>query len=903
MKLCRVLPLAALLIPMHAARGDLVIGGAGNIVLAEESGAFDADNLAPAGTAFAFDLLGNGSFIPTHDIPNLNDGNYGNANSWIGETAGTFCGINLGATPVTIASIAFGRDNLGALTDRTLGLYTLEYTQVANPDETTTATGDPATGWAEIGTLDYGVGVGGTNYSTPPARHRYNFDPVDATGVRILVPGGGIGGGTCIDEIELYATPGTIMEPPPVVEIVASAGFEITYDGNDGDFFDQNPPPAGALAPPNLAQNGTAFGSSEFDGGGIHLIANVNDGFYGNSNSWIANFSAGDPNPTIGIDLGAEMMITAIAWGRDNGNGAFDDSFAGTDCCGGQADDRSTGTYTLQITMDADPATSNNWTTVGTIGYTATVDTVLGGGFTPHFRHEFGVGTDTGDPIIARGVRLLVPNNGICIDELELYSDSPVPVLIPVEEGGEIDAANNLADGALAFAKDVLAGRQIGSLNDQAFGDASAWAGETPDSFCGISLATVPISIQSLAFGRDNTGVETDRSLGTYVLQFTQFPNPDESNPDTDWTTIGEIVYGVGSPANPHLRHRFNFPQVDATGVRLLTPDGAAIDELEVYVDRYVPPPPPPLMITPAGGFTATWDGNDGDFFDPVAPPTGAQAPDNLALANEATAFGTSELVPGGVHDIDNLIDGTYGNSNSWIASTTDAAPFVGIDLGGSTAISAIAWGRDNGNGAFDDSDPGTDACLGQCDDRSVGTYTLQITNVADPSESTPDEDWETVADFSYSGNPLTTDDAPGGLFTEWLRHQFEIGNEQGGPIIATGVRILVSPNNIAIDEIEIYGPTVEARFEITEFVFDEAASLATITFNSEPNVNYAIDASTTLTAGFTQDDWLELGDVQSVGTSTTVCISLPGGVCPPQFPSFEDPIASPARSYRVRKP
>ncbi len=36
------------------------------------------------------------------------------------------------------------------------------------------------------------------------------------------------------------------------------------------------------------------------------------------------------------LALGTRLFPSAIAWGRDNGNGAFDDSTAGTDACGGQ---------------------------------------------------------------------------------------------------------------------------------------------------------------------------------------------------------------------------------------------------------------------------------------------------------------------------------------------------------------------------------------------------------------------------------------------------------------------------------------------------------------------------------------------------------------------------------------
>ena len=125
------------------------------------------------------------------------------------------------------------------------------------------------------------------------------------------------------------------------------------------------------------------------------------------------------------------------------------------------------------------------------------------------------------------------------------------------------------------------------------------------------------------------------------------------------------------------------------------------------------------IAITPSAGFNVTWDGNDGDFFDPAAPPAGAVVPDNLALAaNGATAFGSSEspFVP--AHAIAKLNDGFYGNSNSHINDAAPAVAFSGIALPASSELTAIAWGRDNGNGAFDDSFAGTDACGGQCDDR-----------------------------------------------------------------------------------------------------------------------------------------------------------------------------------------
>ena len=79
-----------------------------------------------------------------------------------------FAGINLGAVPLPISSIAFGRDNGPTfINDRTLSAgvpYVLQFTQVANPGVATADTGVAATGWKTIGALDY-QSAGGTNFA------------------------------------------------------------------------------------------------------------------------------------------------------------------------------------------------------------------------------------------------------------------------------------------------------------------------------------------------------------------------------------------------------------------------------------------------------------------------------------------------------------------------------------------------------------------------------------------------------------------------------------------------------------------------------------------------------------------------------------------------------------------
>ena len=220
------------------------------------------------------------------------------------------------------------------------------------------------------------------------------------------------------------------------------------------------------------------------------------------------------------------------------------------------------------------------------------------------------------------------------------------------------------------------------------------------------------------------------------------------------------------------------------------------------------------LVITPSPGYAVAWDGNDGDGFDPASP---APVASNLANAAGAVAFTSSDLGPElaiPFHVAGNLNDSLYGNSNSWIGGNLPGgvpAPYAAIKLGGIFDVSSIAFGRDNGNGAFDDSTPGTDCCGGQADDRSLGVYTLQFTRVFNPSASTVDtgnavNGWQTIATLNYQGSD---DTVPGGGFTSYLRHEFEVAAGVH-PLLATGIRLLVPATGggggTDIDEIEIFG-------------------------------------------------------------------------------------------------
>jgi hypothetical protein len=765
----------------------------------EDGGSVVPDNLALATNgAKPFDSgqLGPQLGLPYHLTENINDGEYGNSRSWIGGDGDEdpwFAGVDLGGV-LEITSVAWGRDNGngewddsesgtdacgGQCDDRSPGLYELQITTDANPS----ADSD----WTTVGEFDYlstdDLEPGGD--FTAWFRHEYQISnedgsPILASGVRVVVPQTGLGGGTGIDELEVYGVP---------------AIMRLAVEG-------------GAIAPNNLAPTGTAFAKDVLNDGAfdVHQIAHVNDGIFGNSNSWIGN----SEGSFVGIGFESAVELQSLAFGRDNGGEP------------NEFTDRSVGVYIVQTTEVVNPnetTPDGEWTTLDTLDYTKT-----GGLLTkPHLRHGYNF-----DQIEVTGIRIITPGSGLgsgaAIDEIELYAEPLRPQPVLEFEGGDF-VEGNLAKGASAFSSGDL-GPELGidfhvaaNLNDQEYGNGKSWIGNGPDAFAGINLGAEAKEMQSFTFGRDNTGGLADRSLGTYTVQTTTVPNPNAETPDESWTTLGVYNYVAGDPANPALRHAYNLREpIEITGLRIITPgeglaSGAAIDEIEIYpfLLKDIPPPPEPEIESAEGFVIAGWDGNDGVFFDPVPPDDdGSIVPDNLALANNgATPIGSSELGPElGIdfHLIENVNDGLYGNSNSWISESGDELPFIGVALANSSLISRIAWGRDNGNGEVDDSEPGTDACGGQCDDRSPGLYTLQITTVPNPDADTPDDDWKTVGTIEYTRKG---DDEVDGLFTPYLRHEYTIANADGSPIVATGVRLLVPQAGLAggtaVDELEVY--------------------------------------------------------------------------------------------------
>ena len=348
------------------------VPAAGQLTVTEIGGSLFGDNFSTreSSSAFGKDEIGGGS-LASHKIPQVRDEIYGNSNSWIGDSTNSFIGISFGETPLSVGRIAFGRDNTGEFTDRTAGTFTLQYTTIPNPDATT-----PEISWLTIGSVTQSENDGGLFSSA--RRKAFSFTPVNATGLRLITPGSGFSGGAAIDELEF-----TSFAPAP-----------LTLQGTNGTMD-----PALNVA---LASNGGfAFAKDVINNAELapHQIPHLNDGLYGNSNSWIGN----SEDSFAGVRFALPQTIERLAFGRDNTGG-----FA----------DRADGYYLVQYTRDANPdetTPDTSWIDIGPafIG-AADADRAL--------RHEYSF-----DPVSdVTGLRIITPGNGIgtgrAIDELEVYA-------------------------------------------------------------------------------------------------------------------------------------------------------------------------------------------------------------------------------------------------------------------------------------------------------------------------------------------------------------------------------------------------------------------------------------------------------------------------------------------------
>ena len=137
-----------------------------------------------------------------------------------------------------------------------------------------------------------------------------------------------------------------------------------------------------------------------------------------------------------------------------------------------------------------------------------------------------------------------------------------------------------------------------------------------------------------------------------------------------------------------------------------------------------------------------------------------------------ATAVGSGRPGVTGIHCFDNLNDGNYGNSYSWIAGATNQV--AGIQFPSPRAVAGIALARDK---------------LGHHSDRTGGTVTIQLTSVQGLTYSA----LVGTADWCSVGAAQTRSGGNSNYF------QFS------SAITVAALRIMASDSGSCYDELEIF--------------------------------------------------------------------------------------------------
>lgn len=802
--------------------GGVVISG-GGLALVEEGGGFAEGNVATNGTAFAKDEIG----VGPHTIAGVNDGSYGNSSSWIGGTPNSFVGIRFGAIPVPLYKVAFGRDNLGNFNDRAFGLYTLQYTTVADPDATT-----PDAAWMTIGTLDY-QSAGGTNFANPILRHVFTFREVLATGFRIKTDSAT--DYIAIDEIELYGPPQLRLEHPPGTQRTMPTRIAV-WGNND---FSQN------LVPTNLV-NPTAV-----EAGNSRIAALDAQGAYrawGNANHNLLN----DPFGLTGIRAIAAGVAHHLLLKADGSVAGF-----GTDMFGETtpplqldgvpvraiaAGERVSLAVTEagQVIGWGDPASAilpvpTNLSEVVALHCGAahaialrSNGTVFAWGSNAEQQTDIPAGLSNVVAIAAGTFHNLAVRRDGSVVAWGLNDQGQRNVPAGLSNAVEVAAGRwhsmvRRADGTVLLWGDNTSGQldapgglgYVRAISAKLMNSAALYADPLPLDF----VPSVPgnPSTRVITLFNDGPGpmqirhVTLDSANG-FSLDITSLSNRIPPGASTSFSVSflpadtnvvqTSLLIETDDPDSPFFEMVLNGSTEDLvppvitapTNITQLTTNfaGAVITFSVTATDNadnapLVSSTPPSGSLFPVGATTVTVSAVDfagntstASFVVNVTLPTpvliesgGSFATNNLASG--ATAFAQDQaFFP--THSIAKVNDGAYGNNSSWIGAATHN--FIGINLGATpVAVEQIAFGRDN---------------LGNFGDRVQGVYTVQFTTTPNPNASTPASAWTSFGSIVYPGaSPLPA---------RRNRYAFQ-------RVEATGIRLLTQTDSqpVAIDEIELY--------------------------------------------------------------------------------------------------
>lgn len=240
-------------------------------------------------------------------------------------------------------------------------------------------------------------------------------------------------------------------------------------------------------------------------------------------------------------------------------------------------------------------------------------------------------------------------------------------------------------------------------------------------------------------------------------------------------------------------------------------------------------------------------------------------ATNHASISVGSETFASShERGAGSNHSVVN--NGSFGNGQAWRPRRgARGTHFVGIRLPAPILLRSIAWGRDNGQ------DPQTD--------RWEGTYTVQCTTSSRANAGTPDDQWHTIDEVTYSS---AWPELP------FSRHRYDLLR----PVECSAVRIVVSSKECAIDEIELYDAVRDISSEV-----DAASAPSASPPDSGPEVAAGVGCS----AGSAvepadlhtiQSVVLSFGidaSVSSMDSSLAALLTHLERLCRPHLPIFRD--------------
>jgi len=292
-----------------------------------------------------------------------------------------------------------------------------------------------------------------------------------------------------------------------------------------------------------------------------YRIDNLNDGWYGDEQSWRP--SPRDPNPWIKIDLKSEKSFNQIVFGRDV-VGGYDDG---------------------DLTQFAISISSNDINYAYAASYSSgNIDLKPGEGIYITFKYTY----------TARYIKMSLKLSSACIDEFEVYYDPTLPPAPPDYFLKNFAWSGN-PDKPVAYASSCIFGYperyRIDNLNDGWYGDEQSWrpSPRDPNPWIKIDLKSEK-SFNQIVFGRDVVGGYNDGQISSFEISV--------SADDRIYTNI--FNYGaVSLKAGQGAFITLNKP-VTARYVRMdLKSSSACIDEFEIFMVGPVNKTAPPILKPP----------------------------------------------------------------------------------------------------------------------------------------------------------------------------------------------------------------------------------------------------------------------------------------------------------------